>query len=85
MTAADALYAELKSEIGEIANELFRLSELFLKEQGNFLPHAAVLTGEGNVRLVAADPGGSTDLVSSTEVLPLLHAGLRQQARSTPP
>ena len=58
---------------------MFDLSEKFLQKQGNFLPHAAVLTEEGEIRLVAAAP--PNDLTNSTEVLPLLHGGLRQQAK----
>jgi len=37
MTTTDPLYAELKPEIGLVANELFQLSEAFLRKNGNFL------------------------------------------------
>ena len=80
MTDSEALYRELKPEIGEVASELFHLSKTFLAEQGNFLPHAVVLTSTGDLRLVGADPGNSDGTACSTEVLPLLHYGLRQQA-----
>ena len=82
MTSPDAQYAELKPKISALANELISLSERFLRSQGNFLPHAATLTQEGVIRLVAADPGGPNGRTSSVEVLPLLHAGLREEARS---
>ena len=82
MASPELQYAELKPQIGAIANELFALSETFLKNQGNFVPHAAVLTEEGAIRLVAADPTGRGGQTNSTEVLPLLHAGLREQART---
>jgi hypothetical protein len=81
MTTTDTLYAELKPDIGIIADQLFDLSETFLRKRGNFLPHAAVLTEEGEIRLVAAAPDTSNDLTNSTEVLPMLHDGLRQQAK----
>ena len=79
MTSSESLYAELKPEIGVIADHLFNVSEQLLKKHGNFLPHAAVLTEEGEVRIVAAAP--PNDRTNSTEVLPLLHDGLRQQAK----
>lgn len=78
MTAAEILYAELKPSITSVATALFELSEKFLRANGNFVPHAAVLTESGAIRLVAADPGH--ERTNSTEVLPLLHAGLRVQA-----
>lgn len=81
MTTSDTLYAELKPDMGMIAGQLFELSEKFLKNQGNFLPHAAVLTDDGEVRLVAASSDSESDMVNSTEVLPLLHDGLRFQAK----
>lgn len=78
--STDELYAELKGDIAAVANPLFDFSERCLKERGNFLPHGAVLDANGKVGLVAAspDPNGHSN---STEVLPLLHEGLRAQAR----
>lgn len=78
--STDELYAELKGDIAAVANPLFDFSELCLKKRGNFLPHGAVLDADGKVGLVAAspDPNGRSN---STEVLPLLHEGLRAQAR----
>jgi hypothetical protein len=79
MTTSESLYAELKPEIGVVADHLFNVSEQLLKKHGNFLPHAAVLTEEGEVKIVAAAP--PNDRTNSTEVLPLVHDGLRQQAK----
>lgn len=79
MNSTDALYAELKPEIGAVANQLFDLSELFLRKQGNFLPHAVVLTDAGEIKLVGA--AAASDITNSVEILPILHDGLRQQAR----
>ncbi|MFA6228775.1 MAG: hypothetical protein WC617_01205 [Rhodanobacter sp.] len=82
MNSTDALYAELKPDIAAVADQLFNLSEAFLRDQGNFLPHAAVLTDDGDIRLVGA--AGESDLTNSVEILPILHGGLRQQARELP-
>jgi hypothetical protein len=79
MNEADELYAELKPDVALLATALFELSEKLLRDQGNFLPHAAVLTDGGEVKLVAA--ATANDLTTSTEVLPLLHDGLRVQAK----
>ena len=79
MNSSEALYAELKPDIAAVADQLFDLSEALLRDQGNFLPHAAVLTDEGDIRLVGA--AGENDLTNSVEVLPILHEGLRRQAR----
>lgn len=78
--STDELYAALKGDIAAVANPLFDFSEQCLKKRGNFLPHGAVLDSNGAVGLVAAspDPNGRSN---STEVLPLLHEGLRAQAR----
>jgi hypothetical protein len=84
MTIADSLYSELKPEISLLANELFDLSEQFLRKRGNFLPHGAVLTEDGELKLVAAAPDSPNDVTDSTEVLPVLHDGLRQMAKESP-
>lgn len=81
MTSIDALYTELKPDIGAIANQLFELSEELLRKRGNFLPHAAVLTEEGEIKLVGAAPDTSSDVTTSPEVLPLLHSELRKSAK----
>jgi len=81
MSAANDLYAELKPDIAVVADSLFELSMVFLRKQGNFLPHGVVLTEQGEVELVGAVPDTQRDLVNSTEVLPVLHDGLRQRAR----
>ena len=82
MTTTDALYAEVKSDMAAITEPLFEFSEQCLRKNGNFLPHAAMLTSSGEVRLVSADPGN--ERTNSTEVLPLLHDGLRAQAETVP-
>lgn len=81
MTTPDELYSEVKPDIEAVANPLFEFSEQCLRKRGNFLPHAAVLDAAGKVGLVAAAPDTKNDQTNSTEVLPLLHDGLRAQAR----
>jgi hypothetical protein len=80
MTDPKALYAEIKPDIQAISTPLFDLSKKFLAAQGDFLPHAAVLTSEGRVELVGAM--GARDLTNATEILPLLHGGLRSFAKT---
>lgn len=77
--STDELYAELKGDIAAIANPLFDFSEQCLQKRGNFLPHGAYLDANGKVGLVAAAP--ENDITNSTEVLPLLHEGLRASAK----
>lgn len=84
MTSTDTLYTELKPDIGIVANQLFDLSETLLRKQGNFLPHAAALTEDGELRLIGAAPDTKRDLSTSTEVLPLLRDGLRFEAKQFP-
>lgn len=79
MTDQNALYAAIKPDIQLLSAPLFDFSKQCLVKQGNFLPHAAVLSSEGEVRLVGAM--GEKDRTTSVEILPLLHAGLRNQAK----
>jgi hypothetical protein len=77
--AINNLYSELKGEISAIANPLLDLSMQSLEKRGNFLPHGACLDANGQVSLVAAAP--ENEIANSTEVLPLLHEGLRASAK----
>lgn len=80
MNTTDDLYFEVKADIEAVASHLFEFSELCLRKWDNFLPHGAFLDTGRKVCLVAASPeiNGRSN---STEVLPLLHDGLRAQAR----
>src|SRR4029079_1253918 len=69
---------ELKADIGKLAEPLFDLSERFLRERGNFLPHGAVLTENGTVELVSLAPEGTA---SAPTILPQLHSALRSMAK----
>jgi len=84
MTSTEYLYAELKPQIEVLTKTLFEVSETCLRKLGNFLPHAAILTESGEVKLVGAAPDTDDDRTSSVEVLPLLHDGLRLQAKQLP-
>lgn len=75
----DELYEELIGDITAVANPLFDFSEQCLQKRGNFLPHGAYLDVNGTVSLFAAAP--ENDITNSTEVLPLLHEGLRARAK----
>lgn len=75
----DELYKELKNDMEAVADPLFNLSELFLKKQGNFLPHGAYLDASGQVGLFAAAP--ENEKTNSTKVLPLLHDGIRSSVK----
>jgi hypothetical protein len=79
MADHSALYAEVKADTQAIADPLFEFSELCLRRRGNFVPHGAVLGIDGQVGLVAAAP--ENEVTNSTEVLPLVHAELRAQAK----
>ena len=81
MSTQEELYAGLKGDIAALVEPLFDFSENCLRERGNFLPHAAVLTAEGVVELTAAAPDSPDGLTNSVEVLPLLHGGLRAMAK----
>jgi len=81
MTTSDELYSEVKGDIAAVADPLFEFSEQCLRKRGNFLPHGAVLDSAGKVTLVAAAPDTNQDQTNSTEVLPILHDGLRAEAK----
>jgi hypothetical protein len=81
MNASDSLYSELKPDIQAVASPLFDFSEKCLLQRDNFLPHAVVLTDDGEIKYVGAAPDTNSDYTNSTEILPILHQGLRQQAK----
>jgi len=83
MSATDDLYSKFEPDIQAIAEPLFEFSEAQLRKRGNFLPHGAVLTDSGEVRLAGAAPNREGDLTNSEDILPLLQAGLRSQAKDT--
>ncbi len=84
MSATDELYAELKPYIQQLVDPLFEFSEQCLRKRGNFLPHGAILDDTGKLTLIAAAPDSGKDWTNSTEILPVLHDGLRQHSREQP-
>jgi hypothetical protein len=80
MADQDSLYRELKPYVEQLAGSLFEPTQIFIKKRGAFLPHGATLTEAGEIQLVMATGDSDSDVVSSLEVLPALHAGLRQSA-----
>ncbi len=62
-------------EMTPLMEELFKLSEQFFIAYGSFLPHGAFLNDAGQVNLVGAAP--EQGMANATEVLPMIHAGLR--------
>jgi hypothetical protein len=75
-----ALYRAIKPDIELVAPRLFDLSKRFLQLQADFLPHAAILTPDSKVALVAAQ--GERELTNATEILPILHGTLRHLAKN---
>lgn len=80
----DELNAEIKPDLGAIADPLIELSGRFLRERGNFLPHGAVLTQDGRVRLVGAMCNTSDGVADSDYIKPMLREGLRSMASESP-
>ena len=62
---------------------VFEFSELCVRKRGGFLPHGAVLTGNGQIVLVGSSVAGATTdtLASPADLLPTLHEGLRETTR----
>lgn len=83
MTSDDALYRELLPELDALTIPVFEFSELCIRKRGGFLPHGAVLTGDGQIVLVGASVAGATTdtLASPAHLLPTLHEGLRETTR----
>src|ERR1043165_7414647 len=74
------IYAAVKGDLGALARPLFEKSEQLLRERGDFLPHAAVLTPEGRVSLLGAMCNTKDGFANSWHILPMVHEGLRSMA-----
>jgi len=74
------IYAAVKGELGALARPLFEKSEQLLRERGDFLPHAAVLSSEGKVSLLGAMCITKDGFANSWHILPMVHDGLRSMA-----
>ena len=84
MTEAAELYADAKPDISPITGALIPFSEQCLRARNNFLPHAVVVTDQGEVKLVAPPEVGAEDCVNAAQVLPALHECLRSKVNETP-
>ena len=62
----DSLFRELKPDVESLANPLFDASRDFVRARGAFLPHGAVLSTSGEVRLVMGLPPDSEEGQVST-------------------
>jgi hypothetical protein len=74
------IYAAVKGELGALARPLFEKSEQLLRERGDFLPHAAVLSPDGKVSLLGAMCLTGEGFANSWHILPMVHDGLRSMA-----
>lgn len=83
MAIDDALYRELLPAMDTLTAPVFEFSELCVRKRGGFLPHGAVLTGDGKIVLVGASVAGATTdtLASPADLLPTLHEGLRETTK----
>ena len=82
-THAD-IYAAVKGDLGTLARPLFEKSAQLLRERGDFLPHAAVLTPEGRVSLLGAMCNTKEGFANSWHILPMVQDGLRSMAGERP-
>ena len=80
MKHSPELYAAIKPDLGTLAGSLVERSEKLLRESGDFLPHAAVLTAAGKVTMVGAMCNTRDGFANSWHILPMLHDGLRAMA-----
>src|SRR5689334_5506199 len=80
MSTQAEIYVAVKGDLGVLARPLFEKSEKLLRERGDFLPHAAVLSPEGKVSLLGAMCITKDGFANSWHILPMVHDGLRSMA-----
>ena len=80
MSTQAGIYAAVKGELGTLARPLFEKSTQLLRERGDFLPHAAVLSPDGKVSLLGAMCLTGDGFANSWHILPMVHEGLRSMA-----
>jgi len=74
------LYAAIRPDLVALAGPLVERSEKLLRERGDFLPHAAVLTQEGKVMAIGAMCSTPKGFANAWHILPMLYDGLRSMA-----
>lgn len=80
MSTPQQIYASVRPQLHALATSLLERSEKLLRERGDFLPHAAVLSAEGRVALVGAMCNTPDGFANAGHILPMLHQGLRAMA-----
>jgi hypothetical protein len=80
MNTSAELYAVVRPDLVSLASPLSERSEKMLREHGDFLPHAAVLTTDGKVTMVGAMCNQRDGFANAWHILPMLHDGLRAMA-----
>ena len=80
MDKSPELFAAIRPDLVALADPLAERSEKLLRERGDFLPHAAVLTGEGKVTMVGAMCSTPKGFANAWHILPMLYDGLRAMA-----
>ena len=80
MNKSPELYALVRPDLSALAGPLAERCEKLLRDSGDFLPHAAVLTGEGKVTMVGAMCNTREGFANSWHILPMLYDGLRAMA-----
>ncbi len=68
-----------RPDLDALLNVLLPFARQMLAKHGEFFPHAAAMTVEGQVKLVDAYDGNEHP--KSQAVLDMLHAGLREEAQ----
>jgi hypothetical protein len=80
MNTSAELYAVVRPDLVALASPLSERSEKMLRDHGDFLPHAAVLTTDGKLTMVGAMCNQRDGFANSWHILPMLHDGLRAMA-----
>jgi hypothetical protein len=74
------LFAAIRPDLVALADPLAERSEKLLRERGDFLPHAAVLTTDGKLTMVGAMCSTPKGFANAWHILPMLYDGLRAMA-----
>ena len=80
MNNSPDLYAAIRPDLVALAGPLVERSEKMLRERGDFLPHAAVLTHDDKVTMVGAMCSTPKGFANAWHILPMLYDGLRAMA-----
>lgn len=80
MDKSPELFASIRPDLVALVGPLAERSEKLLSEQGDFLPHAAVLTDEGKVTMLGAMCSTAEGFANAWHIMPMLYDGLRAMA-----